>query len=111
MKTATEDKKSMVKHLIKSESRKSNGGINPLPYSRMEAIARGVEARLEERTGHSRKITNETVNIARALGVAYREIEKWRKERQILLDLEEARISSLKERINMPGGNRANQLV
>jgi hypothetical protein len=101
----------MAKYPIKPESQKNYGSISPLPDGRMEAIAHGVEARFEERTGYFRKITNETVSIARALGVAPREIEKWRKERQVLLDLEEARISSLKKRTNGPGVNKANQLV
>jgi len=65
----------------------------------MEAIAGGVRARLEERTGFSRRITSETVEIARALGVADREIERWLRERQALLELEVQRIRSLKERL------------
>jgi hypothetical protein len=69
----------------------------------MEAIARGVEARLEERTGHSRRITNETVDIARALGVADREIEKWVNQRTELLAREEARLKEIKARLGGPG--------
>jgi hypothetical protein len=101
----------MTKYPIKSETRKGHIGIGPLPDGRMEAIARGVQARFEERTGYSRQITNETVSVARALGVAPREIEKWRQGRQILLDLAEARIRSLEKRINGISGNRANQPV
>ncbi len=73
------------------------------PDRRMEAIAGGVRARLEARTGFSRKITGETVEIARAMGVADREIEKWFKERQRLLAIQEERIRSITKRIN---GNR-----
>jgi hypothetical protein len=62
---------------------------------RMEAIAGGVRARLEERTGFSRRITDETVNVARELGVSDREIEKWVNQRQKLLSAEEERINSI----------------
>jgi hypothetical protein len=101
----------MAKYPIKLESGKYQGIISPSPDGRMEAIARGVQARFEERTGYSRKIANETVSVARALGVAPREIEKWRRGRQILLDREEVRIHNLEKRVNWPGGNRANQPV
>lgn len=66
----------------------------------MEAIAVGVRARLEDRTGFSRKIAGETVEIARAMGVADREIKKWFKERQRLLAIQEKRIQSITKRIN-----------
>ncbi|MFH1647193.1 MAG: hypothetical protein ABID71_05890, partial [Chloroflexota bacterium] len=46
-------------------------------FCKMEAIAMGVRARFEERLGYTRKVTDETVNIARALGVPDSEIEKW----------------------------------
>lgn len=71
---------------------------------RMEAIACGVQARLEERTGYSRRITNETVNIARALGVADREIEKWVSQRLNRFARDEERIRILKERISGNSG-------
>jgi hypothetical protein len=62
----------------------------------MEAIAGGVRARLEERTGFSRRLTDETVNAARALGVADRDIEKWVNQRQRLLVTEEERLQGIK---------------
>lgn len=70
------------------------------PNDRMEAIARGVAARFEERTGYSRKITSETVDIARALGVADREIEKWVNRRTELTAREEARLKDIKARLD-----------
>lgn len=45
--------------------------------STIDAIARGVEARHELITGHSRRITEETMVIARALGIPENEIEEW----------------------------------
>lgn len=63
---------------------------------KMEAIASGVQARLEERTGYSRRITNETVNIARALGVADNVIEKWVSQRLTLLAHDEERLRGIK---------------
>lgn len=70
---------------------------------KMEAIACGVQARLEERTGYSRRITDETVNIARALGVADREIEKWVNQRLTLLASNEEKLCSIKILINKIG--------
>jgi uncharacterized HAD superfamily protein len=69
----------------------------------MEAIARGVEARFEERTGYSKKINQETVDIARAMGVPGREIEKWMNRRTELIASEEARIKEIKARLDGPG--------
>jgi ABC-type uncharacterized transport system ATPase subunit len=54
----------------------------------MDAIASGVQARFEERTGYSKKVTDETVQIARSLGVASAEIEKWAALRLNRLSLE-----------------------
>ena len=74
---------------------------------KMEAIACGVQARLEERTGYSRRITNETVNIARALGVADREIEKWVNQRLTLLACDEEKLRGIKSLLNKVGGNNS----
>jgi hypothetical protein len=70
------------------------------PGGRMEAIAGGVRARLEVRTGFSRRLASETVEAARALGVGDREIERWFQERQRLLAVEEERIWNITRRIN-----------
>lgn len=45
--------------------------------NRMDAIACGVHARFEESTGYAKKITETTINIARALGVPKKEINRW----------------------------------
>ncbi len=49
--------------------------------SKMEAIACGVQARFKESTGYSRKVTDTTINVARALGVPEKEIERWASHR------------------------------
>ena len=51
-------------------------------YERMEAIAFGVRARFEESTGYIRKINETTVNVAKALGVPEKEINKWMETQQ-----------------------------
>ena len=43
----------------------------------MDAIACDVEARFEEKTGHSRRVFEVTVDIARELGIPEDEIERW----------------------------------
>jgi hypothetical protein len=73
---------------------------SPTLDGRMEAIAGGVRARLEERTGFSQRLTDETVNAARTLGVADRDIEKWVNQRRRLLTKEEARLRGIKSILN-----------
>ena len=43
----------------------------------MDAIARGAEARLDSIFGYSKMVTQETVDIARRLGIAEEEIQRW----------------------------------
>jgi hypothetical protein len=59
------------------ETAKPTDKISPAVNERLEAIAWGVQARFEESTGYSKKVTDETINIARSLGLANHEIEKW----------------------------------
>jgi len=66
------------------------------PDGRMDAIACGVQARLDERTGYSRRVTDETVNIARNLGVTDREIKTWVNQRTKRLARDEERLRSIK---------------
>jgi hypothetical protein len=66
------------------------------PNGRMEAIACGVKARLEEMNGYYHTVTDETVNIARALGVADREINTWVNQRVKQMARDEARLRSIK---------------
>ncbi len=49
----------------------------------MDAIARGVEAQFEDSTGFSRRATETTINIARALGIPEAEIKRWAASRLI----------------------------
>ena len=74
------------------------------PDGRMEAIARGVEARLEERTGYSQRLTSETVEIAQALGLADREIERWVSQRESRLTATEEKIRGIKSIAVRAGG-------
>ena len=49
----------------------------------MDAIAYGVQAWFEENTGYSTRVTETTVEIARALGMPEGEIKKWVSSRSI----------------------------
>jgi len=51
--------------------------ITEEPSSRMNAIARGVEARLDSLCGYSKILTQETTEIAQRLGMPGKEIQKW----------------------------------
>ncbi len=66
------------------------------PFDKMEAIACGVQARLEESTSFSRKVTDETVNTARALGVADSVIERWASQRLNRLAQETERLREIR---------------
>jgi hypothetical protein len=62
----------------------------------MEAIACGVQARLEESTGYSKKVTDETINVARALGMTNTEIKRWTNHRFSQLAHETERLKEIK---------------
>jgi hypothetical protein len=66
-----------TKQIEKNNGRSSRDPHSPAPFDKMEAIACGVQARLEESTSFSRKVTDETVITARALGVTDAVIERW----------------------------------
>jgi len=75
---------------------------------KMDAIAYGVEARYELITGHSRRVTEETVAIARELGVSEDEIERWAASRLICDTAKVRVIKSLLKRLQ--GGSLANRV-
>jgi len=47
------------------------------PSARMDAIARGVAARLDPLSSYAKLVTEGTVDIARRLGMAEEEIQRW----------------------------------
>ena len=63
---------------------------------KMEAIAYGVQARFEENTGYSKRVTDATINVARALGVPETEIEKWANHRLTRLARDTERLREIK---------------
>ena len=67
----------------------------------MDAIARGVEARFEDKAGFSRRVPETTKNIARALGIPEAEIKRWAASRLIhdakKLDAIKALLAKLQE--------------
>ena len=58
--------------------------------SEMNAIARGVEAKLDPFAAFSRVVTERTIEIARQLGIAEEEIQRWAKAK---LDSKRGRVS------------------
>ena len=63
---------------------------------KMEAIAFGVQARFEENSSFSRRVTETTVVIARKLGIPEDEIERWSASRLARLIHETERLSAIK---------------
>ena len=53
-------------------------------FDAMNAIARGVEARLELTTGFSKMVTYQTIDIARRLRIDEGEIQKWAATRTMM---------------------------
>jgi CheY-like chemotaxis protein len=53
-------------------------------YDKMNSIARGVEAKHDMLSGHSRVVTETTIDIAWRLGIPEKEIKKWRAAREKL---------------------------
>jgi HD-GYP domain-containing protein (c-di-GMP phosphodiesterase class II) len=82
------------------ETVKQTDKAPPGPNDRMEAIARGVQARFEERMGYSQKVTYETTRIARSLGVPASEIERWANSRLNRLAHDTEKIREIKSLLN-----------
>lgn len=72
----------------------------PRLNDKMEAIACGVQARFEENTGYSKKVIDETINIARSLGVSNSEIERWAAHRMNRIAHDTARLQEIKSLLN-----------
>jgi hypothetical protein len=74
-------------------------------FDRMEAIACGVQARFEESTGYSTKVTDTTINVARSLGVSDDEIKRWASNRFSRLAQETERLKEIKSHLEKLYGN------
>jgi hypothetical protein len=66
----------------------------------MDAIAHGVQVRLDESTSFSRRVTEETVNTARVLGVPNSIIDRWLAQRLNHLAQETERLRQIKSLLN-----------
>jgi len=66
---------------------------------KMEAIAFGVQARFEENTGYSRRVTETTMGIARILGLPEAEIERWASSRLARLIHDTETLREIKSRL------------
>lgn len=66
---------------------------------KMEAIAYGVQARFEENTGHSRRVTEATVDTARELGIPETEIKRWVASRLARLIHDTEKFREIKSRL------------
>ncbi len=85
---------------------KQTGRNQSASFDKMEAIACGVQARFEESTGYSKKVTDETINVARTLGVANREIERWATHRLSRLARDTERLREIKFLLDKVYGSR-----
>lgn len=99
------DRQSSIEDKVGERAKKTR----PTFLGYMDSIACGVEAWLEENTGHSRAVAETTAAIARALGVPQSEINRWVSCR-LIRDTEKGRIiKALIERLQGSSlANRAN---
>jgi len=65
----------------------------------MDALAYGVQARFEENTGHSRRVTEATVDIAQELGIPEAEIKRWAASRLARLIRDTENLNVIKSRL------------
>lgn len=84
---------------------KQSKRVQHMTLDKMEAIAYGVQARFEENTGYSKRVTDATINVARALGVPEPEIEKWASHRLTRLARETERLREIKHLLEKLYGN------
>lgn len=78
-------------------------------FDKMEAIAYGVQARFEEKTGHSRRVTKATVDIARQLGIPEAEIKRWAASRLARLIRDTEKLREIKSRLERLQGSFGEQ--
>jgi len=87
-----------VKDTVEKQTKKTRHAC----LHNMDAIAYGVEARSEENSGHSGRVTEATVDIARALGIPEAEIERWASFRLTRLIRETERLNAIKSLLERP---------
>jgi len=75
----------------------------------MDAIAYGVEARFEENTGYSRRVTEATVDIAQELGIPEAEIKRWAASRLARLIRDTEKLKEIKSRLERLQGSFVEQ--
>lgn len=85
-----------TKQVEMTNSPSGKDGYRQPPLAKMEAIASGVQARLEESTSFSTRVTDETVRTAQALGLANSVIERWSAERLYRLTQQAKRLSEIR---------------
>lgn len=80
-----------IKHsLVKKDSQTAEEPLSP-----MDAIARGIEAKLDLLDGHSMVVIQKTIDVARQLGIAEAEIQRWTVARTRFECLKKSKINSL----------------
>jgi len=88
------------------QANRQSGRNQPSASNRMEAIAHGVQARFEESTGYSKRVTDETINVAKTLGVADSEIERWATHRLSRIARDTERLRDIKSLLDKVYGSR-----
>lgn len=67
--------------------------------NRMDAIAFGVEVKLDLLDGHSKRVTERAVDVARQFGIPEKEIQRWANARAAFDSRKEKRISYLLKKL------------
>ena len=70
-----------------------------LYFKQMNAIARGVEAKLESLDGHSETVTQGTIKVARGLVIPEKAVQRWSAARERLMRQRQQQMESLLARL------------
>jgi len=91
-----------VRTVLKNKQRsleRRDKQIGKVLFSAMDAIAYGVEAKLDFLTGYSKMVTQRTIDRARALGIPEKEIRKWATTRAMRDSEKQRALKSLVEKV------------
>ncbi len=67
--------------------------------ARMDAIASGVEAQLDPYSGYSKLVTQQTIDIARQLGIDEEEVQRWATAKETLTSKKKRVIRSAQDKL------------
>ena len=87
-----EEVRSRIASVMRERALNVNNGYRSATQTRMDAIAKGVEARVERFDLHDRIVTERTIEVARQLGIPEADIDEWASARREFSSIREKRM-------------------